>query len=96
MVYLINKLTIRKNNNNDTYFVYHGYDAINDIGKKYYSGRWYDMQFKFNKESMNEKKQYIHTTMMFEHLNTFEKYEVETKIYFNESGWRQLNSFITK
>ena len=32
------------------------------------------------------KKTNIHTTMMFEHLNTFEKYEVETKIYFNESG----------
>ncbi len=95
MTYLINQLSIKKNENSDTYYIYHMFNALDDDYKIYHSGRWYNGSFELNKKSMNEKDKTIQTKMTFEDEETFKEYKVEIKIYFNESGWKKINSYIS-
>jgi hypothetical protein len=92
----INQVSIKKNKNSDSdsYYIYHLYESIDDNNKIYYSGRWYNISFKFNKKSMNEKEQCITTKMTFVNEDISKKYRVEIKIFLNENGWKKLNSFI--
>lgn len=91
---LRNNVSINKNSDGYTYYIYHMYDALDKEHKIYYSGRWYNTKFEFDKKTMNEKKQYIKTKTIFENEETLQKYKVEIKIYFNNDGWKKLKTFI--
>ncbi len=96
MIHLKNQVSIKKNENKDTYYIYHSYDAIDNNKKIYYSGRWYDTSFEFDKNSINNKDKTIRKKMIFEDYSgdTLKKYKAEIKIYFNERGWKKINSLI--
>lgn len=105
----INNTTYNKNNilikhNSDKHFIYHSYDKYNDEYKRILSGRWYDLNFIFDSNSMPLSKFDSKNKTLTIEFDNFEIYnektgkskfqKMKTIIYLTDLGYKKLHDYM--